>query len=62
MCNFEGCLIYMELGGKFSTSCFTLKCVFMNLLMLFNQADFQSVNCSLLTERETFETQKGKIN
>lgn len=55
MCNFEGCIIYMELGKFFfNLLLHSLKCVFMNLL--FNQADFQSVNCSLLTKRETFET------
>ena len=61
MCNFYGCLIYMELGKKCSTFCFnTLKCVFINLLMLLNQADFQSVNCSILTKMKTMKHRKGK--
>lgn len=34
----------------------------MNLLMLFNQGDFQSVNSSLLTKKGKYETQEGKIN
>lgn len=43
-CNFEGCLICIGLGNIFQAPAFYSEMYVCELLMLFNQADFQSVN------------------
>lgn len=43
-CNFEGCLICIGLGNIFQAPAFHSEMCVCELLMLFNQADFQSVN------------------
>lgn len=43
-CNFEGCLICIGLGNIFQAPAFYSEMYVCELLMLFNQAGFQSVN------------------